>query len=377
MSHNPVRPWRSIDRRPSRKIRVGHVEVGGDAPIAVQTMTNTPTEDAKATIGQITRAAEAGADIVRVSCPTPESTAAMKEICRESPVPIVADIHFHYKRGIEAADAGAACLRVNPGNIGSPDRVREVVNAARANGCSIRIGVNGGSLERHLLEKYGEPCPDAMVESALDHARILDDLGFHDYKISVKASDMFLTVAAYQKLAEATDAPLHLGITEAGGLRTGTVKSAIGMGNLLWMGIGDTIRVSLSADPVEEVKVGFEMLKSLGLRTRGVNIVACPSCARQGFDVIKTVEILEDRLAHITEPISLSIIGCVVNGPGEAALTELGFTGGGKESGMMYVSGRADHKVSNADMVEHIVQQVEQKAERLRAQREAEAVAAE
>ncbi|WP_084420969.1 flavodoxin-dependent (E)-4-hydroxy-3-methylbut-2-enyl-diphosphate synthase [Henriciella litoralis] len=372
MSHNPVRPWRSIERRKSRKINVGPVEVGGDAPIAVQTMTNTPTEDASATIAQIERAAEAGADIVRVSCPTVESTAAMPEICRLSPVPIVADIHFHYKRGIEAADAGAACLRINPGNIGSKDRVREVVNAARANGCSIRIGVNGGSLERHLLEKYGEPCPDAMVESALDHARILDDLGFHEYKISVKASDMFLTVAAYQKLAEVTDAPLHLGITEAGGLRTGTVKSAIGMGNLLWMGIGDTIRVSLSADPVEEVKVGFEMLKSLGLRTRGVNIVACPSCARQGFDVIKTVEILEDRLSHITEPISLSIIGCVVNGPGEAALTDMGFTGGGKESGMMYVSGRPDHKVSNGDMVEHIVQQVEEKAERLRAQREAE-----
>lgn len=377
MSHNPIRPWRSIERRQSRKIRVGSVEVGGDAPIAVQTMTNTPTEDAKATIDQIIRAADAGADIVRVSCPTPESTAAMREICRESPVPIVADIHFHYKRGIEAADAGAACLRINPGNIGAHDRVREVVNAARANGCSIRIGVNGGSLERHLLEKYGEPCPEAMVESALDHARILDDLGFHDYKISVKASDMFLTVAAYQQLAEATDAPLHLGITEAGGLRTGTVKSAIGMGNLLWMGIGDTIRVSLSADPVEEVKVGYEMLKSLGLRTRGVNIIACPSCARQGFDVIKTVEALEDRLSHITEPISLSIIGCVVNGPGEAAMTDLGFTGGGSESGMMYVSGKRDHKVSNEAMIEHIVDQVEEKAERLRAQREAEAAAAE
>lgn len=378
MSHNPVRPWRSIDRRKSRKIKVGPVEVGGDAPIAVQTMTNTPTEDAAATIAQIERCAEAGADIVRVSCPTVEATAAMPEICRNSPVPIVADIHFHYKRGIEAADAGAACLRINPGNIGSQARVKEVVNAARANGCSIRIGVNGGSLERHLLEKYGEPCPDAMVESALDHARILDDLGFHDYKISVKASDMFLTVAAYQQLAEATDAPLHLGITEAGGLRTGTVKSSIGMGNLLWMGIGDTIRVSLSADPVEEVKVGFDMLKSLGLRTRGVNIIACPSCARQGFDVIKTVETLEDRLAHISEPISLSIIGCVVNGPGEAAMTDLGFTGGGKESGKMYVSGRPDHNVSNADMVEHIVELVEKKAERLKAQRVAdETVAAE
>ncbi|MCI4645369.1 MAG: flavodoxin-dependent (E)-4-hydroxy-3-methylbut-2-enyl-diphosphate synthase [Hyphomonadaceae bacterium] len=377
MSHNPIRPWRSIERRKSRQIMVGRVPVGGDAPIAVQTMTNTPTEDAVATIDQIKRAAEAGADIVRVSCPTVEATAAMSEICRESPVPIVADIHFHYKRGVEAADAGAACLRINPGNIGSQDRVKEVVAAARANGCSIRIGVNGGSLERHLLEKYGEPCPDAMVESALDHARILDDLDFHEYKISVKASDMFLTVAAYQQLAEVTDAPLHLGITEAGGLRTGTVKSSIGMGALLWAGIGDTIRVSLSADPVEEVKVGFEMLKSLGLRTRGVNIVACPSCARQGFDVIKTVETLEARLAHISEPISLSIIGCVVNGPGEASLTDLGFTGGGKEAGMMYHAGAPHHKVSNDEMVEHIVREVEAKAETLRAAREAEKTAAE
>lgn len=355
---------------------VGSVAVGGDAPISVQTMTNTPTPDVAATLDQITRAADAGADIVRVSCPDEDSTAAMHAITKNSPVPIVADIHFHYKRGIEAAEAGAACLRINPGNIGAESRVRDVVSAARNNGCSIRIGVNGGSLEKHLLEKYGEPCPDAMVESALDHARILDDLGFHDYKISVKASDMFMAVAAYQQLAEATDAPLHLGITEAGALRTGTVKSSIGMGNLLWMGIGDTIRVSLSADPVEEVKVGFDMLKSLGLRTRGVNIISCPSCSRQGFDVITTVQTLEERLAHIVEPITLSIIGCVVNGPGEAAMTDLGFTGGGKESGMMYVSGRADHKLSNADMVERIVEQVEVKAERLRAQRESDATLA-
>lgn len=370
MTHNPIRPWRNIDRRKSRQIMVGNVAVGGDAPISVQTMTNTPTPDVAATLGQIQRAADAGADIVRVSCPDEDSTAAMKAITSQSPVPIVADIHFHYKRGIEAAEGGAACLRINPGNIGSQARVKEVVSAARNNGCSIRIGVNGGSLEKHLLEKYGEPCPDAMVESALDHARILDDLGFHDYKISVKASDMFMAVAAYQQLAEATDAPLHLGITEAGAQRTGTVKSSIGMGNLLWMGIGDTIRVSLSADPVEEVKVGFDMLKSLGLRTRGVNIISCPSCSRQGFDVIKTVETLEERLAHVTEPITLSIIGCVVNGPGEAAMTDLGFTGGGKESGMMYVSGRADHKLSNADMVDHIVAQVEAKAARLKAQAE-------
>jgi (E)-4-hydroxy-3-methylbut-2-enyl-diphosphate synthase len=376
MTHNPIRPWRNIERRKSRQIMVGSVAVGGDAPISVQTMTNTPTPDVAATLDQITRAADAGADIVRVSCPDEDSTAAMHAITKNSPVPIVADIHFHYKRGIEAAEAGAACLRINPGNIGAESRVRDVVSAARNNGCSIRIGVNGGSLEKHLLEKYGEPCPDAMVESALDHARILDDLGFHDYKISVKASDMFMAVAAYQQLAEATDAPLHLGITEAGALRTGTVKSSIGMGNLLWMGIGDTIRVSLSADPVEEVKVGFDMLKSLGLRTRGVNIISCPSCSRQGFDVITTVQTLEERLAHIVEPITLSIIGCVVNGPCEAAMTDLGFTGGGKESGMMYVSGRADHKLSNADMVERIVEQVEVKAERFRAQRESEATLA-
>lgn len=369
--HNAIRPWRNIERRHSRKIRVGDVFVGGDAPIAVQSMTNTPTHDAAATIAQILRLEEAGADIVRVSCPDEPSTAALRQIVDGTNVPVVADIHFHYKRGIEAAEAGASCLRINPGNIGSEARVKEVVHAARANGCSMRIGVNGGSLERHLLEKYGEPCPDAMVESALDHARILDDLGFHDYKISVKASDMFMTVAAYQLLAEATDAPLHLGITEAGGARTGTVKSSIGMGNLLWAGIGDTIRVSLSADPVEEVKVGYEMLKSLGLRTRGVNIVACPSCARQGFDVISTVQTLEERLAHISEPISLSIIGCVVNGPGEAAMTDLGFTGGGAEAGMMYAAGKANRKVGNKDMVEEIVAAVEAKAEALRAEKTA------
>ena len=369
--HAKVRPWRAIDRRVSRKIRVGNVEVGGGAPISVQSMTNTPTADAAATLDQIKRLEEAGADIVRVSCPDTDSTAAFRTIAREANVPLVADIHFHYKRGIEAAEAGAACLRINPGNIGSMDRVKEVVGAARNNGCSMRIGVNAGSLERELLEKYGEPCPEAMVESALNHARILDDLDFHDYKISVKASDVFLTVAAYQALAEATDAPLHLGVTEAGGLRTGGIKSAIGMGNLLWAGIGDTIRVSLSADPVEEIKVGYDMLKSLGLRTRGVNIIACPSCARQGFDVIKTVEALEQRLEHISEPISLSIIGCVVNGPGEAAYTDLGFTGGGKGAGMLYFAGQAEEKVSNETMVERIVEAVEDKAARMRAEREA------
>ena len=309
MSLNAVRPWRNIYRRKSRQIHVGSVPVGGDAPISVQTMTNTLTHDAKATINQIQACADAGADIVRVSCPDEASTKAMHEIVRESPVPLVADIHFHYKRAIEAAEAGAACLRINPGNIGSADRVREVIKAARDHGCSIRIGVNAGSLEKHLLDKYGEPCPDAMIESGMNHMRILDDNYFHDYKISVKASDVFMAAAAYQGLAEATDAPIHLGITEAGGLTSGTIKSAIGMGNLLWMGIGDTLRVSLSADPVEEVKVGFEILKSLGLRHRGVNIISCPSCARQGFDVIKTVEILEKRLEHIKTPMSLSIIG--------------------------------------------------------------------
>ncbi len=366
MDVSHIRPWRAIERRKSRKIRVGNIEVGGDAPISVQSMTNTPTSDAGATIAQIHRLEEAGADIVRVSCPDEESTAAFSTIVREVNVPLVADIHFHYKRGIEAAKAGAACLRINPGNIGSADRVREVVDAARDNGCSIRIGVNGGSLEKHLLEKYGEPCPEAMVESALEHARILDDHNFRDYKISVKASDVFMTVAAYHGLAEATDAPLHLGVTEAGGARIGSVKSAIGMGNLLWAGIGDTIRVSLSADPVEEIKVGYDILKSLGLRTRGVNIISCPSCARQGFNVIDTVQTLEERLAHIVEPITLSIIGCVVNGPGEALGTDLGFTGGGKDAGMMYVSGKPDHKLSNADMVDHIVEMVEKRAELLR-----------
>ncbi|WP_041658519.1 flavodoxin-dependent (E)-4-hydroxy-3-methylbut-2-enyl-diphosphate synthase [Asticcacaulis excentricus] len=357
--HTHVRPWRMIERRKSRKIRVGKVEVGGDAPISVQSMTNTRTHDVDATVRQIHALEEAGADIVRVSCPDVESTTALKEIVRQVSVPIVADIHFHYKRGIEAAMAGAACLRINPGNIGSPERVREVIQAAKDYGCSMRIGVNAGSLEKELLEKYGEPCPDAMVESALFHANILRDNDFHEFKISVKASDVFLTVAAYQALADAIDCPLHIGVTEAGPLRTGTIKSAIGLGNLLWAGIGDTIRVSLAADPVEEVKVGFDILKSLGLRHRGVNIIACPSCARQGFNVIETVAKLEERLAHIATPMSLSIIGCVVNGPGEALYTDVGFTGGGAGAGMVYMAGKPDHKVSNDDMIEHIVGLVE------------------
>jgi (E)-4-hydroxy-3-methylbut-2-enyl-diphosphate synthase len=321
------RAYRTIVRRQSRQIHVGNVAVGGNAPISVQTMTNTPTSDVAATIAQIRLAVQAGADIVRVSCPDEDSTAALKEIVAQSPVPVVADIHFHYKRAIESAKAGAACLRINPGNIGSSERVREVVQAARDYGCSMRIGVNGGSLERELLEKYGEPCPEALVESVLTQAAILQDLDFHEFKISVKASDVFLAVAAYQQLAEACDHPLHIGITEAGGLRAGTVKSSIGLGMLLWAGIGDTLRVSLSAPPAEEVAVGFDLLKSLGLRARGVSVISCPSCARQNFDVIKTVAELEARLAHITVPMTLSVIGCVVNGPGEARSTDIGFTG--------------------------------------------------
>lgn len=348
---------------------VGAVPVGGGAPISVQSMTNTPTADAAATLEQIRQLEEAGADIVRVSCPDEDSTAAFRTIAREARVPLVADIHFHYRRGIEAAEAGAACLRINPGNIGSIERVKEVVQAARDHGCSMRIGVNAGSLEKELLEKYGEPCPDAMVESALNHARILQDLDFHEFKISVKASDPFLTVAAYQQLAEAIDCPLHLGVTEAGPLRTGTIKSAIGLGNMLWSGIGDTIRVSLAADPVEEIKVGFDILKSLGLRHRGVNIIACPSCARQGFNVIETVGILEERLAHVSTAMSLSIIGCVVNGPGEALYTDVGFTGGGKGAGMVYLNGRIAHKQDNAGMIDEIVEQVERKAAELEAAR--------
>ncbi len=357
-----VRSYRQIQRRPSRRIFVGAVPVGGDAPISVQTMTNTLTTDVAATVAQIKRAEAAGVDIVRVSCPDEDSTAALKDIVRQVSVPVVADIHFHYKRAIEAAEAGAACLRINPGNIGSAERVREVVKAAKDHGCSMRIGVNAGSLEKHLLEKYGEPCPEAMVESALEHAKILEDNDFREFKISVKASDVFLAVAAYQGLAEACDYPLHLGITEAGGLIGGTVKSAIGMGNLLWAGIGDTIRVSLSAPPEEEVKVGYEILKSLGLRTRGVNIVSCPSCARQGFNVVDTVAILEQRLAHITAPVTLSIIGCVVNGPGEARETMIGLTGGGQDNHMVYVGGSPDHKIDGPAMIDHIVELVEQKA---------------
>jgi (E)-4-hydroxy-3-methylbut-2-enyl-diphosphate synthase len=367
-SHNSlenIRPWRAISRRKSRQISVGNLKIGGDAPILVQTMTNTLTSDAHATIEQILRCEEAGADLVRVSVPDEASSGALAQIVKSVNVPIIADIHFHYKRAIESAIAGAACLRINPGNIGSSARVKEVIKAAKDYNCAIRIGVNAGSLEPDLLEKYGEPCPAAMVESALTHAKILQDNDFHEFKISVKASDTFLTVAAYNELADAIDCPLHLGVTEAGGRRIGTVKSSIGLGNLLWAGIGDTIRVSLSTEPEEEVRVGFDILKSLGLRTRGVNIISCPSCARQGFDVIKTVETLEAKLAHIHKPISLSIIGCVVNGPGEALYTDVGFTGGGKGSGMIYVNGKTIAKSENSEMIDKIVAMIEEKAAKM------------
>lgn len=366
-----VRPYRDIQRRSSRQIHVGRVPVGGGAPITVQTMTNTPTADVAATVAQIQRAEAVGADIVRVSCPDEASSAALKQIVPQVSVPIVADIHFHYRRAIEAAENGAACLRINPGNIGSAERVREVVKAAKDHGCSMRIGVNAGSLEKHLLEKYGEPCPEAMVESALDHAKILEDNDFFEFKISVKASDVFLAVAAYQGLADACDYPLHLGITEAGAQRVGTVKSSIGMGMLLWGGIGDTIRVSLSAAPEEEVKVGFDILKSLNLRHRGVNVISCPSCARQQFDVIENVRLLEERLAHITTPMTVSVIGCVVNGPGEARETDIGITGGGNGTHMVYIAGQPHHRLKQADVVDHMVELIEQKAAEIEAEKTA------
>lgn len=353
----------SITRRQSRQISVGDVKVGGDAPVSVQTMTNTLTTDIDATIAQIQAIEKAGADMVRVSCPDEESTKALKTIIENIKIPVIADIHFHYKRALEAAEAGAACLRINPGNIGSKERVMEVVACARAHGIPIRIGVNAGSLEKHLLEKYKEPCAEAMVESALYHAKILEDLDFRDFKISVKASSIALAVEAYEKLAEACDYPLHLGITEAGGRRTGTVKSALGIGMLLRQGIGDTLRVSLSEDPVEEVKVGFEILKSLGLRYRGVNIISCPSCARQQFNVIETVRALEERVSHIETPMSVSVIGCVVNGPGEAKATHVGFTGGGKGTHQVYINGVTAHRFQEKDIVEHLAQLIEKMAD--------------
>ena len=361
-----IRPFRDINRKKTRKIKVGNIEVGGDAPISVQSMTNTLTTNVNETVRQIHELAEIGADIVRVSCPDKDSSIALKKIIEQVSVPIVADIHFHHKRAIEAAVSGAHCLRINPGNIGSKEKVREVLRAAKDNNCSIRIGVNAGSLEKNLLEKYKEPCPEALVESAINNIKLLEDEDFFNFKISVKASDIFLTTKAYRLLSSTCDYPLHLGITEAGGLRTGSIKSSLGIGMLLMEGIGDTIRVSLSANPVEEVKTGYEILKSLNLRHRGVNIIACPSCARQAFPVIDTVKILEQKLSHIKEPITLSIIGCVVNGPGEASQTQIGLTGGGKGNHMMYLSGIPHHKVASSKIIEEVVSLVENKSKELR-----------
>ena len=361
-----IRPFRDIKRRKTKKIKVGNVEVGGDAPISVQSMTNTLTTDHDATIKQIDELREAGADIVRVSCPDKDSSLSLKKIVKHTDVPIVADIHFHYKRAIEAATSGAHCLRINPGNIGSKERVREILKAAKDNDCSIRVGINAGSLERTLLEKYKEPCPEALVESAINNIKLLEDEDFFNFKLSVKSSDVFLATKAYRALSLVCDYPLHLGITEAGSLTPGSIKSSIGMGILLMEGIGDTIRVSLSENPVEEIKIGYEILKSLNLRHRGVNIISCPSCARQAFPVIDTVKILEKKLAHIMEPITISIIGCVVNGPGEAAQTELGLTGGGQGNHMMYLSGLPHHKVASDEIIEEVVTLVENKSKELK-----------
>ena len=360
-----IRPFREIKRRKTKEINVGDVKVGGDNPITVQSMTNTITKDVKETVKQIEQIQEAGADIVRVSCPDEASTKALKDIIKNTSIPIVADIHFHYKRAIEAAESGAACLRINPGNIGDKKKIKEVISAAKNNNCSIRIGVNAGSLEKDLLEKYREPCPEALVESALRNISIIEDLDFNEFKVSVKSSDVFLSIEAYRQLSKVTDYPLHLGITEAGSFLPGSVKSSIGFGSLLLSGIGDTIRVSLSDDPVEEIKVGNEILKSLNLRNRGVKIISCPSCARQAFDVIKTVKKLEESLSHIKTPISLSIIGCVVNGPGEAALTDIGITGGGKGNNMLYLNGIESEKISSEEMISKVVKLVEEKAEEI------------
>ena len=363
-----IRPFRDIKRRVTKVINVGKVKVGGNNPISVQSMTNTLTKDAKDTLKQINNISEVGGDIVRVSCPDEESTSALKEITKHSTIPIVADIHFHYKRAVEAAENGADCLRINPGNIGEKDKIEQVISAAKNNNCSIRIGVNSGSLEKDILEKYKEPCPEALVDSAIRNIKILEDLNFFNFKISVKSSDVFLSVKAYRELSKVTDYPLHLGITEAGSFVPGSIKSSIGLGNLLMDGIGDTIRISLSDDPVEEIKVGNEILKSLNLRNRGVKIISCPSCARQGFQVIDTVKILEEKLSHIKTPITLSIIGCVVNGPGEAAQTDIGITGGGKDSSMLYLKGVQTEKLDNQEIVSKIVNLVEKKASEIEKQ---------
>ncbi len=360
-----VRPFRDIKRRKTKVIKVGDVKIGGDHPISVQSMTNTLTTDVKATINQINDIAEEGADIVRVSCPDAESTKALQEIVKHVSIPIVADIHFHYKRAIEAAENGAKCLRINPGNIGEESKIHDILSAAKNNGCSVRIGVNAGSLEEDILDKFKEPCPEALVESALRNIKILEDKDFFNFKVSVKSSDVFLSIAAYRQLSKACDYPLHLGITEAGSFVSGSIKSSIGVGSLLMDGIGDTIRISLSDNPTKEVTIGNEILKSLNLRNRGVKIISCPSCARQAFQVIDTVKILEERLSHIKTPITLSIIGCVVNGPGEAAMTDIGITGGGKGNNMLYLSGVQNEKVLTKDIIEKVVSEVEKKASKL------------
>jgi len=359
-----LRSYQHIKRRESKKIKVGTVEIGGEAPISVQSMTNTLTSDAEKTIIQIKQLEQAGVDLVRVSIPDENSSKSLKKIIKECNVPIIADVHFHYRRAIESADAGAACIRVNPGNIGNIEKIKEIIKAAKNNNCAIRIGVNGGSLESDILEKFGEPSPEALVESAIKNIRILEDNNFDKIKISVKASDVFLAVESYRKLASLINYPLHLGITEAGSRRAGSIKSAIGIGSLLYEGIGDTIRVSLSEDPVEEVKVGFEILKSLGLRKRGITIISCPSCARQQFQVIDTIKLLEKRLEHITKPLTISIIGCVVNGPGEATMTDIGVTGGGNNTHMIYINGKKDHRISNENLVEYLTELVNKTVEK-------------
>ncbi len=360
-----IRPFRDIKRRKTKVINVGKVKIGGNNPISVQSMTNTLTKNVKETLNQINNISEVGGDIIRVSCPDEASTDALKEITKHSPIPVVADIHFHFKRAIEAAENGADCLRINPGNIGEKNKITQVISAAKNNNCSVRIGVNSGSLEKDILEKYREPCPEALVESAIRNIKILEDLDFFNFKVSVKSSDVFLSIKAYKELSKVIDYPLHLGITEAGSFIPGSIKSSIGLGNLLLEGIGDTIRVSLSDDPVEEIKIGNEILKSLNLKNRGVKIISCPSCARQGFQVIDTVKILEEKLSHIKTPITLSIIGCVVNGPGEAALTDIGITGGGQNSNMLYLKGVQTEKIGNKDIISKVVELVEKKAEEI------------
>ena len=357
-----LRPFRNINRKKTKVINVGDVKIGGDNPISVQSMTNTLTTDVKATISQINAIHEEGADIVRVSCPDEDSTKALKEITQNVSLPVIADIHFHYKRAIEAAENGAKCLRINPGNIGDKQKIHDVLSAAKNNNCSIRIGVNAGSLEKDILEKYKEPCPEALVESALRNIKVLEDQNFFNFKVSVKSSDVFLSIAAYRQLSKEMDYPLHLGITEAGSFVSGSIKSSIGLGTLLLDGIGDTIRISLSDDPVKEIKIGNEILKSLGLRNRGVKIISCPSCARQAFQVIETVKVLEEKLSHIKTPVTLSIIGCVVNGPGEAAMTDVGITGGGKGNNMLYLSGVQSKKVLTNEIIDKVVTEVEKKA---------------